>query len=176
MKIIFSVRIYIYKYWCLLLELSILTLVCLIIVSNQFMLVRLVRNGQQDIEFKQLADWYIKNANPGEKIAVYMCGTVKVFAPKYAEYFVQFPKANSPEELVKACYDEKITYVVWATREGLSKDHYGYHKLKLDTNIAVLRNAKDIWPYQFITQIGSRKGFINVFRLLCENAENKISH
>ena len=135
------------------------------IVSNQFYLVRVVGDGQKDKEFKLLADWYVTNAKPGEKLAVYMYSNVAIFVPKYAEYFVQFPKAESPSELVKACYEEDITYVVWATREGLSKDHAGYRGLNLRENIAFLRNPKDIGPYEFITQVGSRRGYVNIFRL-----------
>ena len=55
--------------------------------------------------------------------------------------------------------------MVWASREGLSSDHTGYYQLGLDKNIAFLRNPKSIGPYEFITQLGSKRGYVNIFRL-----------
>ena len=163
--LIFAARIFIYRARGFLRELSILALVCLIIVSNQFTLVRLVGDGQREKEFKQLADWYIANAKPGEKLGVYMFQVVRIFAPKYAENIVILPKADNQSEFVKACYEQDITYVVWATREGLRDDHSGYRQFGLHKNIAHLRTAKDIGPYQFVAQVGWKGGYVNVFRL-----------
>jgi len=143
----------------------ILTLFALVVVSNQFMLVRLLGDGQRDKEFVDLAKWYSENAKPGEKLAVYMGGVVKMFAPKRDEDIVGFPKADSPSELVKACYEEDITYVVWASREGLNPTHTGYRVSNLHKNIALLAEPRNIGPYEFITQLGSRRGYVNIFRL-----------
>lgn len=162
---IFAARIFIYRTRCFLRELSILAIVCLIIVSNQFTLVRLIGDGQRDIEFKQLADWYIANSKPGEKMGLYNFQIVRIFAPKYAENIVMLPKADNQSDFVKACYQEDITYVVWATREGLRDDHTGYRQFGLDKNIAPLRTTKDVGPYQFIAQVGSKGGYVNIFRL-----------
>lgn len=164
--IIFAGRVFIYKSGYLLRELSILALLCLIIVSNQFFLVQLIGDGQRDKEFRQLADWYIANAQPGEKLGVYMAGVVRMFAPEYADYIIRLPKADNQSEFVKACYQEDITYVVWATREGLAKNqHTGYRQLGLDDNIDLLSKPQSVGSYQFITQVGSKRGFVNIFRL-----------
>ena len=162
---IFAARVYIYSLRYFLREFSILALLCLVIVSNQFVLVGLIGDGQQDKEFKLLADWYVDNAQPGEKMGVYMAGVVKMFAPKHAEYIVRLPKADSPSEFVKACHEEGITYVVWATREGLRDDHAGYRQFGLDKNIAHLRKPESTEDYQFITQVGAKRGYVNIFRL-----------
>ncbi len=162
---VFAVRLYICGGRYLLRELCIMALLFLVIASNQFSLVRLVGDGRQDMEFKFLANWYVANSRPGEKLAVYMNGVVELFAPKRAEDITGFPEAGSPEELIKNLYEGGVTYVVWASREGLNPVHTGYRKLKLDTNIAILREPKDIGPYQFVTQLGSERGFVNVFRL-----------
>lgn len=162
---IFAGRLYVHKLRNLLRELSILALVCLIIVSNQFSLVRVVGDGQTEKEFKDLADWYIANARAGEKMGVYMATVVKIFAPKFAQGIVALPKADSPEEFVKACFDQNITYVVWATREGAREDHTGYRQLGLHKNIAHLATPKSTGPYQFVTQVGSERGYVNIFRL-----------
>jgi hypothetical protein len=137
----------------------------LIIVSNQFTLVRLIGDGQREKEFKQLADWYIANAKPGEKLGVYMFQVVRIFAPKYAENIVSLPKADNQSQFVEACYEQDITYVVWATREGLRDDHSGYRQFGLHKNIAHLRTAKDVGPYQFVAKVGWKGGYVNIFRL-----------
>ena len=163
--LIFAARVYIYSSRCFLREFSILALLCLIIVSNQFTLVGLLGDGQQDKEFKLLADWYIANAKPGEKMGVYMAGVVKMFTPKYAEYIVHLPEADSPSEFVKACHDQDITYVVWATREGLRDDHTTYRRLGLHENIAELARPESTKDYEFVTQVGTKRGYVNIFRL-----------
>lgn len=164
---IFAARILIYGPRGFLRELSILALVCLIIVSNQFTLVRLVGDGQSEKEFKQLADWYVANAKPGEKLGLYNFQTVRIFAPKYAEDIVVLPEADNQSKFVEACYEQAITYVVWATREGLRDDHTGYRQRGLHKNIAHLRTPKDVGPYQFVDLVGPQRGpHVNIFRLL----------
>jgi hypothetical protein len=88
-----------------------------------------------------------------------------MFAPRVAEYIVGLPKADSPEEFVKACYDQNITYVVWATREGLRDEHTAYRQAMLHKNIAHLATPKSTGPYQFVTQVGSEREYVNIFRL-----------
>jgi len=164
--LIFAARVYIYSRRYFLREFSILALLCLIIVSNQFTLVGLLGDGQQDKEFKLLADWFIANAKPSERMGVYMAEVVKIFAPKYAEYIVRLPKADSPSEFVEACRKESITYVAWATREGLRDDHTGYRSFRLHENIAHLQKPESTENYQFVTQVGTKRGYVNIFRLL----------
>jgi hypothetical protein len=125
----------------------------------------MIGDGQTDKEFVDLAQWYSKNAKPGEKLAVYMCETVQMFATKNAENVVGIPKADSPADLVKALYKENITYVVWATREGLNPTHTGYRQMNLHKNLTLLEHPRSIGPYEFITQLGSDRGYVNVFRL-----------
>jgi len=107
----------------------------------------------------------VKNAQPGEKLGVYMFDVVRIFVPKDAQNIISLPQADDPSSFVKTCLEQQITYVVWASREGLSKDHYGYHKLGLDKNIVFLRDQKNIGPYEFVTQVKSKRGYVNIFRL-----------
>jgi hypothetical protein len=146
-------------------QVVVLMVLALVVVSNQFALVRTLGDGQTDKEFVELAQWYSKNAQPGERLVVYMAGTVKMFLSKDAEYILDFPKADSPAKLVEACQKENITYVVWAAREGLSKDHPGYRDAGLDKNLALLEKPRSIGPYEFVVQLGSNRGYVNVFRL-----------
>jgi hypothetical protein len=162
---LFVGRVYVYRARYLLREFSILAVTCLIIASNQLTLVRVVRNGQKEVEFKQLAEWYMANAKPGEKLGVYLAGVVKMFTPGRAEDVVHLPNADDPQKFIEACYEHDITYVVWATREGGSVQHTGYLRAGLDKNIADLRNTEDNWPYEFVTQVGSKHAWVNIFRL-----------
>jgi hypothetical protein len=163
--LIFAGRVYIYRFRSFPREFAILALLCLIIVSNQFSVAQLIGDGQQDAEFKLLADWYIDNAKPGEKMGVYMASVVKIFAPKFAQDIVPLPAANSPEEFIKACREKGIAYVVWATREGLRNEHTGYKQFNLDKNIANLQKPQSTPNYQFITQVRAERGYVNIFRL-----------
>lgn len=158
-------RVYIYKGSSLLRELLIMSLVCLVIVSNQFMVVRVVGDGQKNKEFKLLAQWYVNNAKAGEKLGVYMVPVVRLYAQKCADDIVALPEAKNPQDFVKACYEQDIDYVVWATREGLSRQHQGYLLLGLDKNIAFLSKPGNIGPYEFIGQVGWKRGYVNIFRL-----------
>ncbi len=159
------VRMFFNKFKFILGSLVVMTIMCLVVVSNQFGLAQLLGDGQREQEFKLLADWYVANAKPGEKMGLYMASVVQIFATKYVDNIVGLPKADNPSEFVKACYDENITYVVWATREGLSNDHAGYRGANLDKTIGILREAKNIGPYEFVAQVGSNRGYVNIFRL-----------
>jgi hypothetical protein len=172
--LIFAGMILVYKPRPWMRGLCIMAFFSLMIVSNQLSLVRLVGDGQRDKEFKQLAEWYIANAKPGEKMGVYMYQVVGIYAQKYAIDIVALPQADSPEEFIKDCYKEGLTYVVWAMREGLRNDSVRYRRLGLDKNIAQLRYAKTIPPYEFLAQVGGNYGYVNIYRLL--PADTGITH
>ena len=149
-------------------HLCVASMLCLVIASNQFILARLVGDGKREIEFKQLGEWFAANGKPSEKLAVYQNDT-QLFAGKNAANVVGFPKADSPEELVQKLRENGVTYVVWATREGYSRgQHTGYQQLGLNKTIAFLEKPQNIGPYEFVTQIGSERGYVNVFRLRTE--------
>jgi hypothetical protein len=145
-------------------NLCIAALMCLVIASNQFYLANLLGDGKREIEFKQLGEWFAANAGPGEKLAVYN-NIALIYAGKNSANLVGYPGADGPEELVNKLRDEHITYVTWATREGIGNRHNDYRFAGLDKNIALLANPRDIGPYKFVTQVGNNKGYINIFRL-----------
>lgn len=163
--LIFALRVYIYRVRYLLRELAILALLCLMIVSNQFQLAGTLRDGQKEKEFKLLADWYVAETEPGEKLALYMHGVVRMFAPRRSADIVPLPKADTPQEFTKSCYEQDITYVVWASREGRSTDHTGYRQFKYDQNLAVLGKPRSTPSYEFVTRVGSQRDYVHIFRL-----------
>jgi len=148
-------------------DLIISVLVCLMIVSNQFSLARMVGTGQRNIEFKRLADWYIDNAKPGEKLLSTMANVARIFAPQHKDSLLDtgIIKAENPSDFAKKCLDENITYIAWDSRMGLSFGGF-YYELWGLKNITMLIEPRSIGPYEFVTQIRiSKNRFINIFRL-----------
>jgi len=163
--LIFAGRLYMEKLKFLPAGLTILAIMALIIASNQFTLVRVLGDGKKEIEFRQLGEWFTANAKPGEKMVVYNRGPAQLFAGKFAEDIVYYPQADNPRQLAAKLREEKVTYVTWATREGLSKQHADYLILGLDKNIAFLGKPRSIGCYEFVHQVGTERGIINIFRL-----------
>ncbi len=86
--LIFAVRTFIYRARYVWHDAALSMLTCLMVVSGQFVLVRQVGNGKTDMEFKMLADWYVKNAEPGEKLTATLTNVMRFFAPRQSKYFV----------------------------------------------------------------------------------------
>lgn len=158
----------------------ILIVICLLIVSNQFSVAGVVKNGQKDIEFKQLLDWYLQNAKPGEKLVTTLAGLLGILAPEYEDSFTPTGdiKADSPEDFVNRCYAKGVTYIAWDSRIGLFPDDVFYKLMKLE-NIDMLRRPQSIGPYEYITTIFHKTEkwrYINIFRLRAppaHSAENQ---
>jgi hypothetical protein len=148
-------------------DLALSSMVCLMIVSSHFMTARIIGNGSYDYEFKMLADWYLENAKPGEKMLTTMPGVVSIFAPKHKASFrhTNSIKTEDINEFTKKCWKSQITYIAWDSRLGYATRDSYYKKWQL-RKIAPLIKPADIGPYEFVTQLKStEKRFINVFRL-----------
>lgn len=149
-------------------------LLCLMIFSNQFMLVPIMGDGQTNAEFKKLANWYIANARPGEKLLTTLPSTVGIFAPKNLLNFVhtKWLETDTPEEFVQACYKRNITYVAWDSRLGFTPQNSYYKKWGLK-NISALGKSRDVGPFEFIHRISqNNRRFINIFRLVDKQNES----
>jgi len=175
--LILAVRACLFKTKGLIRNLSISAVVALIIVTNQFSVLAVVSDGQRQAEFKKLADWYIANAQPGEKMLTTLPHVVRLFAPKYSSRFnyINSIKADSPEKFAEKCYRENVTYVTWDSVGG-SQTKGSYYERWGYKNITMLAQPRDIGPYQFVEQITAadpedplyqhKRGiFINIFRL-----------
>jgi len=165
--LILGAKIYIYRTRFLLGSLSMSAMICLMVVSNQFALARYVGNGELDAEFKMLADWYVANAEPGEKMLTTLPSTVKIFAPKYEKYFInpRNIKADTPQEFAAACQKRDVAYIAWDSRIGLTPKNVYYRRWKME-RIGILIEQKDIGPYEFLGQIKlNDRRFINIFRV-----------
>jgi len=165
--LIFIVRTLIYKSGHVWRDVALSMLACLMVVSGQFVLVRQVGTGNTDVEFKMLADWYVKNAEPGEKLVATLTNVMRFFAPRESKYFVPTETigGDNPAKFVRKCYKRDITYVAWDSRIGLTPTNSYYKKWGI-ARIAVLSRPQSIGPYEFITQLKySDRRYINLFRL-----------
>ncbi len=142
-------------------------LLVLFVVSNQFVIAQVIGNGQQEVEFKYLAEWYLKNAQPGEKMVTSMAGVAGIFAPDFKDMFIHTGSMNAqnPNDFIQECYEKGIKYVVWDSRLG-NRPNDRYYKLwKLD-NIAMLNQPRDIAQYKYLTSLHGMPGhYVNVFKL-----------
>ncbi|MDD5011008.1 MAG: hypothetical protein PHQ00_02680, partial [Phycisphaerae bacterium] len=152
----------------------VLAAMILMIVSNQFLVAAVVGNGERDIEFKYLVEWYRSNAKPDEKLVTTVPIILQIMAPDFKDNFIHTNTfdANNPTDFAKECYERNITYVAWDSREGLIPHDYYYKSWKM-ANIAPLIAGRDIGPYQFITQIRvNQRRYINLYRLRYPPPEN----
>jgi hypothetical protein len=146
---------------------TVLAFLCLMIFSNQLVFARTVGNGKANYEFKMLADWYVKNAQTGEKMVSTMPNLLRIFASRYKENFIHTNslKTEDPVEFVKMCYEKNVTYVAWDSRLGLAPGDRYYNIWKLQ-KVAPLVRPQDNGPYEFVDQIRlNKRRYINIFRL-----------
>jgi len=168
--ILYTGRLYYYRkrYWWRYLTASVL--VSSLFVSNQYALVKVIGNGEWNIEYKYLAEWYRGNADRHEKIVCTMTPLLKVFAPECKHNFVHILsiKAKNPREFIRECRRRGITYIAWDTRFCSSPKWRFYESWGLD-NIQVLSLPRSTGPYKFVTRVFSQSDpdrYINIFRLM----------
>lgn len=172
--VIFAARRFIYKLRYSWRDLAISMLICLIVVSNQFILVRVLENGQKDIEFKYLADWYVAHAKPDEKMVTGMANIVSILIPEHEDSLIHLSsiRAESPDDFVKKCYDKNVTYVVWDSRIGLVRNRW--YKLYKYQHVAMLAKPQSIGPYKYLFSIRiNERRFLNIFRLQKKSFEHR---
>ena len=136
------------------------------IVSNQFVLAPTVGDGLRNSEFKKLADWYARAAQPGEALASSQPGMLRILAADRAADLVHFEsiEADTLEKFARECRAKGIVYVAWDSRVGLYP-HKRSYRLWHMARLVLLSGPRDVGPYQFTTQLRHRGQFINVFRL-----------
>lgn len=144
------------------------------IVSSQFPLAVVMGNGDRNREFKDLLDWYSREARTGEVLVTTLADTLTVMAPRFSECLLHpadIP-GETPAEFVRGCWDRRVTYVAWDSRIG-SRDgndrkppDLWYTRWKMRRLQALARPAS-IGPFGFLRQIRNNASgtYINVFRL-----------
>jgi len=148
--------------------LAVSALAVLAVAANQFTLAGTVGNGEKDIEFKLLADWYVKNAQPGERLVTTMSHVVGLFAPAAERYFLG-PNAvggQTPEEFSRRCYRAGVAYVAWDSRIGNTPGS-AYYSIWGMARLAMLGAGRDVGPFQYLTTLRSPAAgrFIHLYRV-----------
>ena len=165
--LIISAYMLIYKTELLYPRLIATVLVCLAAISNQFILVHTIEKGHRNLEFKLLANWYREKAIPGERLYSTMSTVTAIFIPEYKDCFFapRHIKADTPQNFIRKCYQQNITYVVWDSRLCSGKDNHYYKAWGLKS-IAGLAKPRSIGLYEFLDQIRvSQTRYLNIFRL-----------
>jgi len=161
-------RIYVYKDRFLSANIAVTAVMCLMIVSNQCATAQLLGNGNNDAEFKKLAQWYRQNAQPGEKLVTTLPHVVSLFVTPQQKKCLIFTKrvtAGTPQDFVKTCYKRNITYVTWDSRIGFTPNNKYYRQWGIKNTMSLAR-TQDIGPFKFIEQIKlNDRRYINIFRL-----------
>ncbi len=140
---------------------------CVVIVSNQFTLARVVGDGRQGIEYEALGEWFREHARPAEAI---VCGNpcvVRLYAPGRAADVRALWRvsAGSPQEFVARCREQGIAYVAWDSDTGCAVGTFYYRLFGYD-RIEDLREPRSSGPYQFLVQLKATDSrYVNVFRL-----------
>ncbi|MBN1456651.1 MAG: hypothetical protein JW912_02225, partial [Sedimentisphaerales bacterium] len=160
--LIILLRICFFKFRYFKADLALTAVVCAVLVSQHYSVVQQVGNGTYNIEFKILADWFIENSKPDEKLASTWTHILKVIASKHESRFVSLTicGADTFEEITERCYDEGLTYVTWTNRGSMAtrRNVMALHEF--------LGKTEDHYPYKFMGQIKLGKRWINIFRLL----------
>lgn len=144
-----------------------------ILFSNQLAIATTVRNGNEDNEFKQVDDWYLQNAKPGEKLACSMFMVLATIDEKHGGSFVPLSSTGEgkgdPQRSLEMSYKRGITYVVWDSRLGLRpQDRYywmmGLHDLTQPPYD--LSKPRSAGPYEYLTTLKSPFGrYVHIFKL-----------
>ena len=166
--VLLTIHIYFFRSKNLFRNLTLMGLVCLMIICNQFTLARTVGNGNGDIEFKKLADWFLENSQPDEKMVTSMPHVVGIFTPDRKSDLVRNSHAASggPGFFIYKCYRGKISYVTWDSRIGFAPPDSKYYRQWSIANIFMLREPRSIGPFQYITRVERHsQKYINIFRL-----------
>ena len=163
----FAFLTYLYRTEHLHRTLMLTVLICLAVTSNQFILVKTVGQGKKDMEFKMLTEWYVENAQPGEKLLSTMPHVMSLFAPKQAKYFTHTGgiQAENISQFIDICYERNYVYIAWDSRIGHYPNDSYYKRWKMQ-KVQHLGRPQSIGPFEFITQIKrSDRRYINIFRL-----------
>ncbi len=148
-------------------NLAVAVLACLMIVSHHFTTIRIIGNGDR-MEFKLLADWFLHNTEPGERLASRYASSLCRVAPTRKSDFIyssRHLKSKTLEQFIEKCRQLDVTYVTWSPRGSK-----GSKKGLLDL-APILSKPTDIGPLKFIERIQvNRKHWVNIFRLRPEPA------
>ena len=143
----------------------------LIVISNQFLVIYKLGDGQNDKEFRMLADWYVENAK-GEKLVTTLPHIVSLYDKSIEPYLVRTSSipGETLDDFIRECYKLNIAYVAWDSRIGLFKKDAYYLKWRMG-RLAELQARRDYARLEFVAQLRHNdRRYINLYRLRPEAA------
>ncbi len=148
-------------------SLVVIAIVGLLLLSNQFYVASVLRDGQADAEFKQLLDWYTENAQDGERLASTLSAIMALLAPAHEQDLLTTAEFTGGgfAAFADRCRAKGVAYVAWDSRLGTNVSSVYYGRMHLE-DIAALKSPRDVGPFQYIRTFICEGRYINLFRLL----------
>ncbi len=165
--LLFSALLLIFKYKGIIKELCIVSMMSVMIISNQVNVAVRLNTGTYDAEFKMLADWFRDEIHGREKLATTMVSVLNIYLPSEMQKNLVNLREIKGENLLDyaAKLQEKdVKYVAWDLRiEKIVKE--SFYNLGHLNNLKELKSPQNIGPYTFVRKIENGKNFVNIFRL-----------
>lgn len=151
-------------------DVALVMLLGVMAAHNQHTLAKMLGDGQKDIEFKMLADWYRAHAQPGETMVTTLPHMVALWLPPEASLIsTDRIGGEDLDGFLADCRRKNVTYIAWDSRLGLARTNSYYKRYGLD-RIARLIDPQQLGPYaaqlEFVDRVvHHRLRFINIYRL-----------
>jgi len=162
--LIMVLRLWFFKFRRIGMHMAIASVVGLAVLSQHYTTATVIRYGTYNKEFKQLVDWYVANAKPGEKLVCTWSSLLKLLGERYKDSFISFGsiKGETFEEFIENCYKADVTYVTWNIRGSFNKMRKGLGHIG-----SQLHDPQDTGPFELVARIERDKinRWINIFRL-----------
>lgn len=162
-----TVKQWLFRRKTLFADISLFTVVAVMIVSNQFPLSSRLGQGSLDIEFRRTAEWFLENASKTDRLATTLPGVVNLFFPEGQKNAVHTSgiAGNDLAEFAYSCQKRNVRYIAWDSRLGFAvNDHY-YKSWGLKKTHPLF-SGKDIGPFKFIKKIeANKRRYIHLYRL-----------
>ena len=142
-------------------HITVITLFMMFLTGNHYGIVGRMGNGDNDREFKLLADWYTHNVKDTESVGTTMTGTLSMMQPRASYVRIGATNWHNLDKLAQKCVRQKLDYVTWDSRNGYGRAN----PRKIHPSILSPKAPKSVGPFEFVIQLKwNPRQYINVFR------------
>ena len=165
-----AARLMVWGWRCVGPDVALALLVGVMAAHNQHTVVRMLGDGQKDVEFKMLADWYRSRARPDDLMVTTLPHMVALYLPLDRPLIsTERIGGDSLATFLADCRNRGVTYIAWDSRLGFARGNSYYRRYGLE-RIARLQDPGQLGPYaeelEFVGRIVHHKlRFINIYRL-----------